>query len=148
VTGKLEHQGRARSRQVLRAIALALAVACVFVLSACESNESYKNENKPPAVLTLGVIVADDQIAADPNPFGAGPTRFLITNQTTKKQIVTLTTDTLERKAVVDPSQTANFKMTIPEGNLTIASSDISADSLDVTVGPERESAQQDLNQP
>jgi hypothetical protein len=127
---------------------LALAIASVFVLSACSSNESYKNENKPPAVLTLGVLIADDQIAAAPNPFGAGPTRFVITNQTGKKQIVTLTTDTIERKTVVDVAQTANFKMTIPEGNLTIDTSDTTAGSLDIAVGPERESAQQDLDQP
>jgi hypothetical protein len=148
VTGLLQHQGRPLSQWGLRAIALALAIASVFVLSACASNESYKNENKPPAVLTVAVIVADDQIAAGPNPFGAGPTRFLITNQTEKKQIVSLTTDTIERKVLVDASQTANFKMTIPEGNLTIDSSDTGAGSLDVVVGPERETAQQDLDQP
>lgn len=118
------------------------------MLSACSSNESYKNLNKPPAVLTLSILVADDQIAAAPNPFGAGPTRFLITNQTQKKQIVTLTTDTIERKVAVDVSQTSNFKMTIAEGNLTINSSDTAAGSLDIAVGPERETAQQDLDQP
>lgn len=117
-------------------------------MSACSSNESYKNIDKPPAVLTITVILSEDAIEASPNPFGAGPARFLLINQTGKKQIVTLSTDTIERKTTVDQNQTANFKQTVEPGFLGISASDSAADTLEINVGPERETAQQDLDQP
>ena len=125
-----------------------LAIAAIFVLSACASNESYQNNPKAPAVLTVSVIVGEDEIAASPNPFGAGPTRFVITNQTGTKQVVTLSTDRLDRKVLVDASQTTNFKQTLQPGFLSIDAGNTAADTLEINVGDTRPSAQQDLDQP
>jgi hypothetical protein len=132
----------------LKVLALAFALVAGFALSACSSNESYKNENKPPPVLTVGIVIANDEITVGPNPFGAGPARFIVTNQTGKKQIVSFATDNSERKVLVDVNQTANFKQTVAPGFLGISASNTPADGVELTVGPERETAQQDLTQP
>jgi hypothetical protein len=135
-------------RPVLKLASVAMAIAAIFVLSACASNASYQNNPKPPATLTVSVIIGEDQISASPIPFGAGPTRFVMTNQTGTKQTVTLSTDTFDRKVAIDVNQTTNFKQTLQPGNLSIDSSNTAANSLDITVGPTRKSAQQDLGQP
>lgn len=128
--------------------AVVMAATVSVVLSACATSESYNNDPKPPAVRTVSVIVGENEIAASPNPWGGGPTRFIVTNQTGVRQIVTFSSDRVEREVPVDVDQTANFKMTTEPGFFTIDASNTAANTLEVEVGPKRPSAQQDLNQP
>lgn len=131
-----------------RLLAVVVAAAISVVLSGCASSESYNNDPKPPATRTVTVIVGEDEISASPNPWGGGPTRFIITNQTGVRQIVTLSSDRVEREVPVDAKQSANFKMTTEPGFFTIDASNTAANTLEVEVGPKRPTAQQDLNQP
>ena len=120
----------------------------LLAASGCAGNESYPNNPKPPATMTVSVFVGQDDIAMSPNPFGAGPTRFIITNQTGTKQIVDLESDEISRKVAIGSGQTTNFKQTTQPGAMSISASNTAANSLDFTVGAKRETAQQDLNQP
>lgn len=124
------------------------ALACAVVVSGCAGNESYPNLPKPPAFVTLTVFVGEDEIAVSPNPLGAGPTRFIITNQTGTKQNVLVSAEQSEREVTVGQGQTANFRMTIQPGELSISADNTAAQEATMVVGPERESAQDDLNQP
>lgn len=110
--------------------------------------EEYANKPRPPAVKTLSVFVGEDQIAYSPKQFGAGPTRFIITNQTGVSQKITVSTDRLERDVSIQPQQTAEFKMTIEPGYLSIDADKSAADGAELEIGPERPSAQNDLDQP
>lgn len=123
-------------------------LAAVIVLAGCGGNETYPNYPKPPAVLTISTFVGEEEITASPNPFGAGPARFIITNQTGTPQIVTLSTERFDRKVRIGSRQTVNFKQTVEPGDLTIDTSNSAASPLVIEVGPKRPSAQQDLNQP
>lgn len=127
---------------VCGALLLALGVA------GCAGNESYPNELRPPATLTISVFIGDEQIAVSPEPFGAGPARFIIVNQTDSDQDVLLATEQFDREVKVGRGQTINFKQTVEPGELSISGSDTAADAKIVEIGPERESAQDDLNQP
>lgn len=133
------------ARTIFCAIGVLLLAAMV---SGCAGNESYPNEPKPPAILTVGVFVGEDQIAISPRGFGAGPARFVITNQTGTKQTVLISTDQFDREATIGPGQTTNIRQTVEPGELTISSSNTAADTATIEVGPKRESAQQDLGQP
>lgn len=125
-----------------------LAVGAALIVSGCVGNESYPNKPKPPAPLTVSVFVGEDDIAISPKPFGAGPTRFIITNQTGTNQNVLISTDEFDRTTKVGSGQTVNFKQTVKEGDLSISADNTAADSVTIPVGPTRPSAQQDLNQP
>lgn len=124
------------------------ALLAALAVSGCVGNESYPNYPKPPAALTVSVFIGPDQIALSPNPFGAGPARFIVVNQTRNNQKVLFSTDQFDREVPVGSGQTANFKQTIDPGELTISTSDNAADSAVINVGPTRPSAQQDLDQP
>ena len=128
--------------------ACALTLAAVAAVSGCAGNESYNNDPKPPATRTVSVIIGEDKIAMSPNPFGAGPTRFIVNNQTGARQVVLFSSDRFERNVPVGASQTANFKMTTEPGFFSISADNSAADGLEFEVGPTRPSAQQDLNQP
>lgn len=122
-------------------------LAAVFV-SGCGGTESYPNLPKPPPTLTVSVFVGEDEIAISPDSFGAGPARFIITNQTGTQQKILISTDRFDRETLVGKGQTANFKLTVEPGPLSISADNTAADSRTIEVGPERPSAQQDLNQP
>jgi hypothetical protein len=124
------------------------ALLVVIGAVGCAGNESYPNHPKPPAILTVSIFVGEDTIALSPNPFGAGPTRFIVTNQTGTKQKVLISTDQFDREELVGVGQTVNFKQTVEPGELSVSADNTAADSLTIDVGPTRESAQHDLNQP
>ncbi len=124
------------------------ALLAAAMLSGCAGNESYPNIPKPPPTLTISVYIGEDDIALSPNPFGAGPARFIITNQTGTKQNVLISTEQFDRETAVGKGQTANFKQTVEPGELTISADNTAADSVTLEVGPTRKSAQDDLNQP
>jgi hypothetical protein len=123
-------------------------LAAAALVSGCVGNESYPNNPKPPAVLNITVFVGEADIAVSPEPFGAGPARFIITNQTGTNQKVLLSTDQFDRETLVGKGQTVNFKQTVEPGDLTISSSNTAADAKTVEVGPQRPTSQHDLNQP
>lgn len=110
--------------------------------------EEYANKPKPPVVKTLNVFVGEDQIAYSPKQFGAGPTRFVITNQTGVNQKITVSTDRLERSVSIEPQQTSEFKMTIEPGYLSVDADKSAADAAELKIAAERPSAQNELDQP
>jgi hypothetical protein len=116
-------------------------------LAACGA-DSYPNDPKPPAVLTVSVLIGEQEIVVSPKEFGAGPTRFVVTNQTGTDQTFAVSGERVEKSAAVAPQQTADFKVVTEAGALTLDADNTAADALDLTVGPERPSAQQDLDQP
>ncbi|MBJ7354255.1 MAG: hypothetical protein JHC98_05465 [Thermoleophilaceae bacterium] len=132
-----------------KSIAGAIVVlAAVLAVSGCAGNESYPNDPKPPATLSISVIVGEDSIALSPNPFGAGPTRFVTTNQTGVTQKVLFSSEQFDREVEIGSGQTFNFKQTVAPGELSVSADKAAADAVIVDVGPQRKSAQQDLNQP
>lgn len=124
------------------------ALALAIVAAGCAGNESYQNLPKPPAVLTVTVVVAEDEIQMSPREWGAGPIRFITINQTGTRQIVSFDSERIERDVPVGSNQSANFKLTTSEGPFTISASNVAASPLSFEVGPQRESAQNDLTQP
>lgn len=128
---------------------VAFAAALIaLAIGGCAGNESYRNDPKPPAVLTVSVIVAEDDISMSPRGWGAGPIRFIVANQTGTRQIVSFDSDRIERDVPVGAGQSANFKLTTQPGMFTISASNVAASPLEFEVGPERETAQNDLTQP
>lgn len=131
-----------------RICALCLLAAVAVIASGCETQEEYKNELKPPAVLTLSTQITNTEIAVSPRSIGAGPTRFVIGNSSDANQLVTVEGERVSRQVKLGPGESTLFKATTYPGPLEIDADHTTADAVEVTVGPERESAQNDLNQP
>lgn len=133
---------------MLQRIALTALAGLALVVAGCGEVESYPNNPRPPATLTVSVLIGEDDIAVSPMPFGAGPTRFIVVNQTGTNQNVTFESDRNARTVPVGKGQTANFKLTTEPGFFTIYSDNTAADAVEFDIGEERPSAQQDLGQP
>lgn len=136
--------------------AAALAVGVGALLGGCGGGDEYANEPRPAAPINVSAAITDDRVDVSPRRFGAGPIVVIITNQSSKKQAVTIETDEVggedpgirQKTSPINPLGTGELKVDVREGtySVSVASEDIRPAT--VTVGEPRESAQNELLQP
>ncbi|HEX7291158.1 MAG TPA: hypothetical protein VF250_08540 [Conexibacter sp.] len=137
------------------------ALAALLVLAAlaagCGAGEAeYANADRPPAPIAISIAVVGDRIAVSPNHVGAGPVLLLIANEGSRSRDVTLTGPDGDRACVADdassgpinPQGAARMSLPLVEGTCAVGVADGQLEPTRLVVGPERESAQQDLLQP
>jgi hypothetical protein len=134
-----------------------LAVAVVLVVAACGSNSAdYKNDPRPPGPIVITGYISDQRVSVSPRSLGAGPISLIVTNQTGTAQRVTLESagpagsgpGIKQVTAPISPQDTATLKIDVKPGSYSVH---VGADAIRAArlkVGPERESAQNDLLQP
>ena len=134
-----------------------LAVAVVLVVAACGSNSAdYKNDPRPPSPIVITGYISDQRVSVSPRSLGAGPISLIVTNQTGTAQRVTLESagpagsgpGIKQVTAPISPQDTATLKIDVKPGSYSVH---VGADAIRAArlkVGPERESAQNDLLQP
>jgi hypothetical protein len=128
-----------------RGIALLLSVGLAALAVAGCGRDDFENEPRPAVPAEITVEVGDDGVVVSPRSFGAGLVNFTIANLT--KNPTTL--------AIIGPTEAESDE--IPAGGNTILKAEMrsgeyeaSADDAEVrpfsfTVGPDRESGQNDL---
>ena len=134
-----------------------LVVAVAFAVGACGSSSAdYKNDPRPPATIIITGYISDQRVSVSPRSFGAGPLSLIVTNQTSSSQRVTLESagatgsgpGIRQVTAPISPQDTATLKVDVKPGSYSVH---VGADAIRAArlkVGPERESAQNDLLQP
>src|SRR5436190_16906296 len=134
-----------------------LAVAVVLAVAACGSNSAdYKNDPRPPSPIVITGYISDQRVSVSPRSLGAGPISLIVTNQTGTAQRVTLESagaigsgpGVRQVTAPISPQDTATLKVDVKPGRYSVH---VGADTIRAArlkVGPERESAQNDLLQP
>ena len=141
-----------------RTAALApLAVAGALALSGCGSSSAdYNNDPRPPAPIIITGYIDDQRVSVSPRTLGAGPISLIVTNQTGASQRVTLesagATGTgpgiKQVTAPISPQDTATLKVDVKPGSYSVHVGGDAIRAARLRVGPERESAQNDLLQP
>jgi len=136
-----------------RAFFLLVAVAA---LPGCGgSDDDYANNPRPPAPINVTAAITEERVSVSPQEFGAGPVVFIIANQTDEAQAVTLETDELggeeagirQTTSPINPDGTATLKVDMREGTYAVRAGD-GIRAAELSVGSERESAQNELLQP
>ena len=146
-------------RKPRQAAIAACALAVAGALSSCGgSDHVYKNAERPPTPIVISAAINDRSVVVSPKRFGAGPITLIISNQSSQSQQVTLETDSQAgdsgpgQKAIqtgpINPRETASVKGEVVQGTyaLRVGGEDIRA--ARVTVGKQRDSAQNELLQP
>jgi hypothetical protein len=140
--------------KLFRAVAV-LGVAGALAFAGCGSEDDYKNELRPPAPINVTAFVSSKKISASPAAFGAGPIVVIVTNQSNSSQDVTFTTDDIggDRKleqstGLINPGDTGQIKLDVKQGTYVLKTGDEAIRPATLNVGPERESAQNELLQP
>lgn len=142
---------RTRILGALSATALAIAAA------GCGTSHDYANASRPPAPVSVSVGIVGGRIAVSPARVGAGPVVLLIANESGRSRDVTLrgaagtgsacVTDEAS-SGVINPQGAARLQLPLVEGVCEVGVADGTLPPARLTVGPQRDSAQQDLLQP
>jgi hypothetical protein len=147
----------ANGHTTLRARALVLAsVGATVLLVGCGSSESHKNKLKPAEPINVTANVSEKRISVSPNAFGGGPIVLIITNQTSRKQDVTLESATTSGKPgiqqstgpIVPEGGTAQLQVNVTKGNYRLSTNDDRVEPATIAVGSSRGSSQNELLQP
>lgn len=133
-----------RARVVVSAgIATALIAGC--------GDEDFANEPRPPVPVELTGVVQDEAVTVSPARIGAGPVRITISNQTRRRQSITLEGETLETQVgPVDPLDTATIRSSLDPGLYEVRAGSAVAVPKEIRpallrIGPERRSSSGDL---
>lgn len=123
----------------------------------CGSTGGYDNASRPPAVRTLSIEVVGGRVGVSPMHIGAGPTLLLIANESGRSREVTLTAPAGASSSCVEadassgpisPQGTARIQLPLTEGACDVGVADGALQPVQLIVGPQRPSSQQDLLQP
>jgi len=126
------------------------------LVASCGGGTSYKNKPRPPAPINITASVSGAGIAVSPGSFGAGPIVLIVTNQTGASQEVTFESDELgatkpgvtQTTEPINPRGTGQLKVNVTEGSYRVRAANADISPAQINVGPQRQSAQNELLQP
>lgn len=131
-------------------------MVATLVIAGCGGGSDYKNRPRPPAPLNITASVSNAGIAVSPTSFGAGPIVLIVTNQTGASQEVTFESNELgaskpgvtQTTEPINPRGTGQLQVNVTEGRYRVRAANADIAPATITVGPERQSAQNQLLQP
>ena len=118
----------------------------------CGDEATHVNDDRPAPAINVTASIVDGQLNVSPTEFGAGPVRFLVTNQ--MPEAVTLTFETAgseagtTRSGTVEPDTVATIQVDTEEGDYELSASDDQIEPVAITVGEPRASGQDRLLEP
>lgn len=136
----------------IRHIVVLGGIAATLAASGCGSSNGYENKLRPPSPIVVTAFISDTGVSVSPKKFGAGPVNLVITNQSHAAQQVTFASsgasDFIQQTGPIQPQDTATLRANIPEGRAVVKVDTSAIKSASITVGAERETAQNQLLQP
>lgn len=144
------------TRLSTRATLVAITAAPLFGAAGCGSGDEYANDPRPPAPIIITAVITPTSVDVSPRRFGAGPITLIIANESSQSQEVTLETDRSasgdaglrEKTSPVNPRGTTELKVDVKEGTYSLGVDSRAVRAAEVTVGPSRASASNELLQP
>lgn len=135
---------------------LAPGAACIVLvaISGCGTDDSYKNDPRPPQTLVIAAAILPHEVSVSPARFGAGPISLTVANETDASQRISIVrkingqTQANEQTGPINPHDTATLKANVDQGEYELRVEGDGIAPAKIAVGPERESAQNDLLQP
>jgi hypothetical protein len=126
-----------------------VTIACLG-MAAC-GTEQHENQNRPPAAIILSAAITPSRISVSPARVGAGPVTIVVTNQTASSQQLTFESVSgavRQQTGPINPQDTATLKAEVTPGAYLVRVAGGGIRPAPVVFGPERPSAQNDLDIP
>jgi type IV pilus biogenesis protein CpaD/CtpE len=135
----------------------ALSAVVAALATGCGSSDGYDNAARPPAPVNVSVSLTADRVRISPDRLGAGPVVLLVSNQSDASRNLTLTApDGAAGSCVsadassgpINPQGVARIPVDLVEGVCEVGVEGDRLRPAQLTVGPQRRTAQDDLLQP
>ena len=129
------------------------AVLLLALAAGCGDETTHVNDDRPASAINVTASLIDGELNVAPTEFGAGPVRFLVTNQGTEAVRLTFETSgsaagTTTRSPSIAPDSVVTMQADPAEGEYELSASDQRVEPVAITVGAPRETGQDELLQP
>lgn len=74
----------------MRRTTIGILAAGALALAGCGSGSTFANNPRPPTPVDLTVYINNARVSVSPTSVGAGPVIFIVTNQSTKTQTLSI----------------------------------------------------------
>jgi hypothetical protein len=133
---------------VRRLVATATAIGAGLGLAAC-GEDDFANDPRPPAPVSLAAVITDTEVSVSPRApgaIGAGSATFTIANLSGEPGALVLEGPSDAASDEILPGNTGRLKTQLLEGEYTVSADEGPAVAeTTLTIGPERESARNEL---
>lgn len=128
--------------------AAALLVVAAAVAAGCGSEE-FPNDPRPPAPIELSAVINDHKVMVVPETFGAGLVTITISNQSSDAVQLSFNGPKADIPTDLVPAgEVRNAQFELGTGDYTVEPSVSTINPGQITVGPQRPSASNDLQLP
>jgi hypothetical protein len=138
---------------------LALSIVAV---AGCGGGARFADKARPPTPVNLTVFINDARVSVSPSSVGAGPVVFIITNQASRAEAVTIRAASgggpLASTAPINPQATSDVTVNFHPGDYTVTTSTpatanalatgTTVKSASLHIGPSRSNANNVLLEP
>ena len=128
-----------------RRILLALSVGLAAVIVAGCGRDDFENDPRPPVPAEIGVKIGDGEVAVSPAEFGAGLVTFTVANFDEEPAVLVIEGPVDAVSNEVPPGGNLQIKTELESGEYEASADGVEARPFTFTVGPERESGQDEL---
>ena len=147
----------------MRRATIGILAVSAAVAAGCGGGKHFANEPRPATPVNLTVFINNSRVLVSPSAVGAGPVIFIITNQASQAESVTVQPNAggsaLATTAPINPQATSEVQVNFTPGTYTVGTngaggSDASQaspsqiQSASLVVGPQRENSNSALLQP
>ncbi len=123
-----------------------VALSAIAVIAVGCGRDDFENEPRPPLPLEVTVEINDKAVQVSPPAFGAGMVNFTIANTTTSEAAFEIDGPVTDVSDPIPPNGALLFKAELEPGDYEAGVDDnLTIERAGLKVGPDRESAQNDL---
>jgi hypothetical protein len=126
-----------------RLLALSVALAALGV-AGC-GRDDFENEPRPPVPAEITVKIGNGEVAVSPAEFGAGLVNFTIANFERQPAALEIDGPVDAVSDEIAPGGNGSLRAQLETGEYEASADDVDALPFSFTVGPERESGQDEL---
>lgn len=104
----------------------ALVAITAAAIGGCGSSGHFQNRPRPPSPINLTVYINDQKVSVSPSSAGAGPIVFIVTNQASRAESVTILPagvsagQPLADTGPISPMATAEVKVSLSTGAYSV----------------------------
>jgi hypothetical protein len=116
----------------------------MLVVVGC-GRDDFENDPRPPIALEVSVQLGPEGVTVSPGEFGAGLTNFTVVNLSGHPASFTFDGPTSDGTDEIPDNGSTVLKAELDQGDYEASADGTDTEPFDFTVGPERDSAQNDL---